>query len=386
MDEPWTTSDRSARDQHAAAVVEALFASAGWHVHRTSGRQASTAPDLIVRRRGMTYAVEVKTAAEGRSDRLVPLWSQALLQAMHLAGDRHRPLALIAAPKIPPRTADQVLRFAAEYAPDAAVGIVDFAGLRRFRGPGLDGLDADEAERSSDTLSLSTGGTNVFSDLNQWMLKVLLAPELPETLLAAPRGRYRNASELARAARVSVMSAFRFLQQLSRDGYLHESKTHLELVRREALFRHWQASALRRVKEVPMRLLLRKDPKVEIPRLVESGRACLALFAAADALKLGFVRGVPPYVYVKRLTLPSLSAWKHLVPVEPGEVPDVILRQPPAPQSVFRGAVTVERRLVSDVMQVWLDVSSHPSRGQEQADLIRDRILDPIIRGTRGHE
>lgn len=74
-----------------------------------------------------------------------------------------------------------------------------------------------------------------FSDLNPWMLKVLLAPELPEALLSAPRGQYRNASQLARAANVSVMSAFRFVRQLQREGYLHESAPNLNLVRREDL-------------------------------------------------------------------------------------------------------------------------------------------------------
>jgi hypothetical protein len=33
-------------------------------------------------------------------------------------------------------------------------------------------------------------------------------------------------------------------------------------------------------------------------------------------------------------------------------------------------------------VQVWLDVSAHPARGQEQADLIRNRVLNPVIRGS----
>jgi hypothetical protein len=34
---------------------------------------------------------------------------------------------------------------------------------------------------------------------------------------------------------------------------------------------------------------------------------------------------------------------------------------------------------------VWLDVSSHPSRGQEQAEMIRRRVLDPVIHGVNHH-
>ena len=55
---------------------------------------------------------------------------------------------------------------------------------------------------------------HLFTDLNQWMLKVLLAPELPSPLLSAPRGGYQNASELARAAGVSVMTAYRLVERV----------------------------------------------------------------------------------------------------------------------------------------------------------------------------
>ena len=37
----------------------------------------------------------------------------------------------------------------------------------------------------------------------------------------------------------------------------------------------------------------------------------------------------------------------------------------------------------SDVLQVWLDVAEHPSRGREQADIIRKRVLQQVIEG--GH-
>ena len=130
-----------------------------------------------------------------------------------------------------------------------------------------------------------------------------------------------------------------------------------------------------------MCFLLRADPRVELKRMVGSGRACLGLFAAAAALKLGFVPGVPPHVYVQRLGPANVTAWKNIVPSERGEPPDLILRQAFAPQSVFRGLVRTDGMPVCDVLQVWLDVSSHPSRGPEQADLIRRRVLDAVIRG-----
>ena len=223
----------------------------------------------------------------------------------------------------------------------------------------------------------------LFSDLNQWMLKVLLAPELAERLLSAPRGRYRNASELARAARVSVMSAFRFVQQLRHEGIWTSRASHLSLVRRGDIFGRWQALSARSAREAPMRLVLPGNTQAQLRKALAGGKACLALFAAADSLQLGFVSGVPPYVYVDRLRPSRLADWKGLRLCAPGEAPDVIVRAAPAPQSVFRGAVNADGVAVCDVLQVWVDVAAHPSRGREQADLIRKRVLRQIIEGER---
>lgn len=375
-------SDAGQRHAEAEQLLRRAFEQAGWQISRPPVGPHGHRAAFIVRGPRASYAVELKVAAEGRRDRLVPLWSQACLQAARVAG-AHAPLAVVAAPEISSRVADHILKFAEQYAPGAAAGVVDFVGLRLFRGPHLDALNAQRSVKLSVESHASKKQPNLFSDLNQWLLKVLLAPELPDELLSAPRGQYGNASQLARAANVSVMSAFRFVQQLQREGYLHESDQRLNLVRRDELFRRWQASALRRANEAPMRFLLRgSDSRVPLHRMLDSGRACLALFAAADALGFGFVNGVPPYVYLRRLSPANLSAWKNLVAVTPGELPDVIVRQAPSPESVFRGVVHPQGIASCDVLQVWLDVSAHPSRGEEQADLLRRRVLNPVIQGS----
>lgn len=373
-------SDASERGRSAESLLAALFERAGWQVRRQPN---APGPDLVVRRKGVAYAVEIKSAPEGRSDRLVPLFAQAVLQAAHAATQKAAPLAVVAAPRISRSAAQQVMVFAQRYAPDAAAGVIDFEGLAMFRGPHLEELNADGKEPPASLRQSVRDSGALFSDLNQWMLKVLLAPELPDALLASPRGQYRNASQLAAAANVSVMSAFRLVQQLQREGYLHESAPCLRLVRREDLFNRWQALSARSPREVPMRFLLPGDRKDHLRRMLTSGRACLALFAAADALRLGFVSGVPPYVYVQRIQPANLAAWRNLRVCAAGEPPDVIVRQAAAPQSVFRGVVRPEGMAACDVLQVWVDVASHPSRGREQADMIRKRILHRVIEGGR---
>jgi hypothetical protein len=368
------------RERQAESLLAKIFEQAGWRVRREPHRQRARV-DMIVRRPGVVYAAEVKAGVEGRGDRLVPLFAQAVLQSLHNAGKSAVPLAVVAAPKISPRVAQQVLKFAEQYAPEAAAGVIDFEGLRMFRGAHLEELNAEAPRRSAIRLKSPRVSGHLFSDLNQWMLKVLLAPEVPEELLSAPRRQYMNASQLAEAAKVSMMSAFRFVEHLKSEGYLSESDSYLNLVRREDLFRRWQASAVRSIKEIPMRYLLKGDPRVQLRKTLDSGRSCLALFAAAEALKLGFVEGVPPYVYVERIRPADLASFKNLRQCEPSESPDLIFRQAPAPESVFRGIIDSNGMAACDVLQVWLDVSSHPSRGHEQADLIRRKVLGKIIEG-----
>ncbi len=371
--------DPKMRGQRAESIVANAFRHAGWAVENEPPHQHRR-PDLIVHRDGVVYAVEVKAASEGRGDRLVPLFAQAVLQSSQFASPKAAPLAIVAAPKIPATVVNQVLKFAADYAPNVALGVIDFEGLRLFRGHSLDLLNAPPPPLPSHAQRSKHSAVNLFSDLNQWMLKVLLAPELPEALLGAPRAQYRNASQLAQAADVSVMSAFRLVQQLRDEGFLHESHSSLHLVRRGELLRRWQAAAVRPLKELPMRFLLGGHGPANVQKMFGSHRrVCLALFAAADALKLGFVEGVSPHVYVDRIGPSHLAAWKHLRPCEPGEPADVILRQAAFPKSIFRGLVHVDGVAVCDVLQVWLDVLGHPSRGKEQADHIRKRVLAALI-------
>jgi len=108
-----------------------------------------------------------------------------VLQSLRGAGKNAAPLAVVAAPKISQRAAGQVLKFAERYPPDAAAGVIDFEGLRLFRGPHLEGLNAEAPRVSSLGSKSPRVSGHLFSDLNQWMLKVLLAPEVPDELLSA---------------------------------------------------------------------------------------------------------------------------------------------------------------------------------------------------------
>ena len=141
-------SEAIERGRRAESLLADIFEQAGWRVEREPYRQRSRL-DMIVRRPGVVYAVEVKAAVEGRGDRLVPLFAQAVLQSLRGAGKNAAPLAVVAAPKISQSAADQVLKFAEHYAPNAAAGVIDFEGLRLFKGQQLEGLNAEPPHLSS---------------------------------------------------------------------------------------------------------------------------------------------------------------------------------------------------------------------------------------------
>jgi hypothetical protein len=375
---------KPSQDSHRAeARVAALFEDAGWHVERQPSA-GPLQPDLLLVKGRQRFVAAVKVASESRSDRVIPLLADAILRSRAYAHacPGHRALAILQVPAGSHQMLRQVEEYVGHYAADQAVGVVAGDGLVRFWNAKLQDLNVEPELVRGGPLRAPGRVPNMFSDLNQWLLKVLLAPEIPEPLLGAPRGRYRNVSELAAAADVSVMSAFRFAELLRSQGFLDDSAGHLQLVRRDALFDRWQSAArLQLPRELPMRLVLLGDRGKQLRAFLEHADACAALFAAADALGMGFVGGVPAYAYVRHLNPQSPGAWKGLARVQPGEMPDVILRQPAAPQSVFRGAVRAHGVPVCDVLQVWLDVSGHPSRGAEQAQFIERKVFGAVLRG-----
>ena len=373
-------------------MLAQLFRQHGWRVKKQPAF-ADKKADFAIMRGNQHYIVELKGSSEGRPDRLVPLLAQAILQARLFAKASHEkaaPLAIVAAPLISRSAANSLIQFVAEFAPDAAAGIVDREGFRQFVGPGLESLNAAPPRRVGRQKLVAPESAYLFSDLNQWMLKVLLAPLMPENLLRAPRGDYRNASELAAAAGVSVMSAFRLVRQLRQEGFLDENEERLRLVRRKELLRRWQAVHLRSAPELPLRWIIPAKSEHQLQAALRayqtqfnqkqepSPRSCLGLFAAAESLGFGFVRGVPSYFYLESLDRRALSQM-GLSSEGAEHRPDVYVRIPTFKESVFRAAVHRDGVPVADILQVWLDTSSHPARGEEQAEEIRRRVLTPIF-------
>ena len=373
----------SNRYREAESSVADLFRSHGWRSDASIDRGDGGA-DLVLERDGQRFAVEVKALAEGRADRVLPLLSMAILQAKAHAREvvgGAKPLAVLWVGNASPSLGNHLRLFAKNYAEGVPVGVMSENGFRHFVGHPFDELNAEPKSEQWRASRSSHQVVNLFSDLNQWMLKILLANEIPDALLSAPRINVRSGAELADAAGASTMSASRFLQQLRNEGFLDEQARGPRLVRRAALFERWRAAALRPAPEMAVRFVLRAPVRQQLQDLIakQSPEACLGLFAAAGELKFGHVSGVPPHLLVRKLPHADDKKWRSLRPVAPGDAPDLILRQVAFPHSVFRGAVHRDGWAASDAIQTWLDVGSHPARGAEQADLIYAKFLRPIV-------
>lgn len=385
-------AERVAAENGFEKIVKDAFRKAGWRVRREL--PAGEMADLILDAKGKTYVVELKASSEGRRDRLIPLLSQAVLEARGYAQrlpEPAVPIAIVAAKHIPASVAAQIKQFGVRYAPDAGVGVIDSEGLLSFAGHGLEKLDAKPPRRADRDMAFPQRLPDLFSDLNQWMLKILLGQRLPESLISVPREPIRNAFHLAEVARVSVMSASRFVNQLENQGFLDAGEAPLQIVRIEDLLDLWVSANRQAVREVPARWFIKAGPhqlQSVLRKYLSSGgsgsvpRCCLGLFAAADALGSGFVQGVPPHLYVESLKLDALNQLG--LSVGHSDKPaDVYLRIPDNREAIFRASVVRDGIPVSDVLQVWLDASNHPARGREQAREIWRRVLRPAFEKKR---
>jgi hypothetical protein len=380
------------------AIVAEAFRKGGWKVRRHLKADDMQA-DLVVDDGLRKYVVEVKSAPEGRRDRLIPLLSQAILQARSFA--RHfpehaAPLAVVGAKRVGAAVNEQLKLFAKRHAPGVAVGVIDADGLRSFVGPGLEGLNAKPSRRATAPI-VSHHPPDLFSDLNQWMLKILLGQKLPESLISVPREPIRNASHLAASANVSVMSASRFVNRLVKEGFLDEGTEHLQIVRADELLERWVSANWGMARDIPARMILKADHDQLFENLVDyvarpqaaksksrrnsagiPSRCCLGLYWAANAHRAAFVSEPQPHIYFERIDSEILQVL-GLSLEESGRQTDVYIRVPSHKEAVFRACVLKDDFPVSDILQVWLDVSAHPARGREQAHEIRRRFLSPLF-------
>lgn len=356
--------------------LETFLRRAGWKLRASAWVSTS----------GRQYRV-LEEVAPGAWDRSVAAFlAKAILQAQAGASPDVEPVAALRVKRASPLTDGRLAKFVEEVAPTQAWILLDAEG-RVFphvaSAPELSDAAGKHVVQATKALA-STRQQSLFTDLNQWMLKVLLAPHLPEKLLQAPRGRPpRNASTLAELANVSLPAATRFLRALEAEGQLDTRFGDVRVARPLELLPQWRDQMGHPARSELAATSVRGPFNLEIMAGIsrEYARASgehpplvLGLHSACAALELGHVTGAVPVVWTPSLDAARLE--EHgLVAVSGDQRADVVLRVPRYPESLFRGVVLPGMSPVTDIIQCWLDTSHYRIRGQEQADFLWRHVL-----------
>ena len=342
------------------------------------------------------YLCWVEHTPEVRRERLEGALAVAVLRARAATARSPkgpRPLAIVSAPRVSERLEARLAGFMDSAGAGVAWGIVDDAG-RVLLKAGAVMLDQPAAVKPRQPPAVVSG--ELFSDLNQWLLKVLLCDRFPSERLRRVDGApFRNASVLAEAAGVSLPVVTRLLRRLKVEGFVDSRQGFIELVRVPELLARWRDAMARAVRaEYRVRL---KDSGSTVGRwlLEQSGidphlRLVFGLFDAADLLGARHVANAPHIVYLEHEDWQvdhKLLKGIDLLPVGPQDPCDFLVRVPRFPEAVFRAAVhrpddDLGDQLVdhyTDVLQTWMDVSHHAARGSELAATIWNNLIQPCL-------
>jgi hypothetical protein len=135
-------------------LVADLFRENGWKVLHQP-REQNSAPDLIASRPAKKLIIEIKRVSEGRRDRVIALLSQAALEAAYYSRNfagNPIPVAIVGANHISDSVSEEAKEFVRKRAPEVAVGLLDFEGLRSFAGHGLEDLSSERRAENSQSL------------------------------------------------------------------------------------------------------------------------------------------------------------------------------------------------------------------------------------------
>ena len=249
---------------------------------------------------------------------------------------------------------------------------------------------------SSSSSSLSSSKIRLsFSDLDQWLIKVmLLSPlDMAPQFWGGPKGYAENAYQLSKLAGVSQMPANLWAQAMESSGYLKRiGRKNMIPLRIEALIEEWIGRYRFSDNNMyPFRSMFRVsnydafiDELFEEIRL-NSGKLGELAIAAHLACKLHEVKHSSArsiHIYCRE-GIHNVARILKLVPSEEDRKADLFLVEPKYPKCVFGGVLKKKEIPVCDILQCYLDLYYLPDRGKEQAAMVYENIISRIIRSRR---
>lgn len=288
-------------------------------------------------------------------------------------------LVFLFAPRIGHRAVSQLEEFVAEFAPEMAWGAFDDRGTLCLRIPQL-GIETTEfGENTDEKARQTTHNKRAFTDLNRWLLKVLLLHDAPAGM-GHEEEKYRkaikNPADLHRVAEVSQAKAYQFARTFRDIGLLEWDRKHFRIPEKRRLFERWREDEHQLgVEKHPVRSIINPDPTLE-DIFANVGSELNYAIGGFEACRLHDV------LHTTRRT-PEVHVFEHFARASnelgvercPKHEADLFLVSMPYRQSIQRGTLRRGQLQVVDILQAALDADRHPTRGREQADYIVNEVL-----------
>jgi hypothetical protein len=345
-------------------------------------------------------AFQVKVLSTLKHEDLEGRLAHAILAAQGRPGLCH--VVVVQMPRVTAAAVDTARAFCVAYGAGMQWVLLGDAGEKHVHAPAL-GIEERELRRlprKKDREPTTTG--QLFTDLNAWMLKILLLRDAPAHLWPGPRTPVGTASELARVAQVSTPHAHRFVRTCEDMDFLRRSDDGFRIVRTSALMDVWfEAQRLASRKVVPVRWIMGRPSTMRDVFAGPTGttreksddqggggifgddddgdrlQVAAAGFDACAAMGILHTNAVRHEVHVAG----ELSRIYERFELEPCEQRDAhLFLLPTRSVAVFRGCIDIDGLRHVDVLQAALDVVVHTARGREQAEYI---VTDVLGLGTR---
>ena len=246
---------------------------------------------------------------------------------------------------------------------------------------------------SSSSSSLSSSKIKLsFSDLDQWLIKVLLLSplDMASQFWGGPKGYAENAFQLSKLSGVSQMPANLWAQAMEYSGYLKRiGRKKMIPLRIEALIEEWIGRYRFSDNNIyPFRSMFRvsnydafigelfEEIRLNSEKLGELGIAA-HLSCKLHEVKHSSAKSIHIYC---REDIHNVARILKLVPSEEERKADLFLVEPKYPKSVFGGVLKKKEIPVCDILQCYLDLYYLPDRGREQAAIVYENIISQIIR------
>jgi hypothetical protein len=332
--------------------------------------------DLSVNFDDHVLVVEVKASQSTRIFDLEGRLALASLQAIRSAARINAvPVVMIALPKLGPKAAHFTEHFMDQNTPGMGWCLFDSLGAYILKIPALAINKSRRPQRSSKQRPFPTRGS-LFSDLNRWMLKILLLRDVPDQLWGGPKQPIMHARELRIVARVSLETAYSFVRTFESAGYIKETSNGILVIRRAELVRTWLAHELSfRSESIPVRWILGNGQDLAKVLLRAGGPEQFAITGFEACRMLGVLHAPIPRkeVCVHGDISAAIQNWKlHQCDTHDA---DFFILKMANPKSILNGRVIREGLPVVDILETALSVFGQSPRGEEQADFILRTVL-----------